>query len=165
MTKLINDIISDPIRRQNLETRFWPKIDISDDDDCWPWIARAKHPFGYGRMTAGRGMNLKAHQISWALKYGAIPDGMFILHSCDNPECCNPHHLKIGTQKDNMQDCKHRGRLSPPPVHIGDNHPRAKLRSSILDCIRSDRRAAHLVAEDYGVCSKTIYRVRHGERI
>ena len=48
---------------------------------------------------------------------------------------------------------------------IGDNHPRAKLRSSILDCIRSDRRAAHLVAEDYGVCSKTIYRVRHGERI
>ena len=159
----LNQIICDPIKRRNLESRFWPKVAVTDEDKCWEWTARAKHSFGYGRMTAGRGVNLKAHQISWALKNGRIPDGKLIRHSCDNPSCCNPSHLKVGTQVDNMQDCKRRGRLSPPPVHIGDSHPNAKLDSDNFDSILNDPRSVGLIAQDYGVSEKTIYLLRRGK--
>jgi len=164
MEKIINTIIEDDKKRENLEKRFWPKVRVGKAEDCWEWISKAKHPYGYGRMSAGRKVNLKAHQISWALHNGKIPAGMLVLHSCDNPSCCNPNHLSVGTQSQNMADAKSRGRSSSPPILRGKSHPMAKLSDEQITMISLDLRPAEIVAEEYGVSSKTIYRVRWGIR-
>ncbi len=164
MTKPLTRIVLDSDARANLEARYWPKVDRRAADECWEWKAKAVHSYGYGRMTAGRHVHLKAHQIGWALKNGPIPEGMSILHRCDNPKCCNPDHLFLGTQLDNMGDAKRKGRMSKPPVRFGEAHHNAKRRDDQIAAIRADKRSASKVALDYGVGASTIYRVRWGER-
>lgn len=101
--------------------RYWAKVGIAGPDDCWPWLA-GMHSAGYGAFSIrlpGGGYRMKpAHQISAFLAYGPS-NGRYALHSCDNRPCCNPRHLRYGTQTDNMQDAKKRGRSSPPPIHYG----------------------------------------------
>lgn len=162
MEKKLNVIVTDPSKRANLEARFWPKVSVGEVDGCWPWIAKAKHPFGYGRMSAGRTVQLKAHQISWALANGPIPAGCAILHDCDNPTCCNPDHLSLGTQVDNIEDMRTKGRSSKPPVHVGDSHPRAKFTSAQVASIISDTRPAREIAAAYGTTVTSVYRYKKG---
>lgn len=166
MIRPLNRIISNEETRENLERRYWPKVSHNKaSNECWEWRAKATHPYGYGRMSAGRGVNLKAHQIAWALANGPIPDGAVVRHRCDNPPCCNPRHLEIGSQADNVNDARTRGRASQPPRMAGEDHPRHKLSSADVTAIREDHRSARLVANDYGVSTKTIYRVRWGTRV
>lgn len=162
--KRLDEILADPKRLASLERRFWPKVDRTAGlEACWPWIAKATHPYGYGRMTSGRGGHVKAHQIAFALANGPIGDA-WIRHSCDNPACCNPAHLISGTAKDNTQDAIKRGRWKNPPRHIGDAHPHAKLTTAQIRSIESDSdtRPAKMLAVEYGVSQKTIYRIRRG---
>lgn len=156
----INRIIGSPDARENLESRYWPKVNVADNDQCWNWVSKSKHPFGYGRMTAGRKVNLKAHQIAWCLENGEIPEGKFVCHSCDNPSCCNHNHLFLGSQLQNVQDCISKGRNSPPPYFVGGSHPRSKLTDAQTRDILNDKRSAPAIAKHYGVSAKTIYRVR-----
>jgi hypothetical protein len=158
----LNAIIFDQAMRASLEARFWPKVDRRGDDECWDWIAKAKHPFGYGRMTAGRGFHLKAHQIAYALANGRIGREE-IRHSCDRPQCCNPAHLVAGTHTDNMADAKTRGRASAPPRRFGEKHHKTKFSEQDALAICRDSRPARLVAPEYGVCQATIWRLRKGE--
>lgn len=158
----LNDILADETRLKSLVARFWPKVKKAEIDECWDWIAKAKHPFGYGRMTAGRGVNLKAHQVSYALANGPIPSVMNVLHSCDRPSCCNPNHLRLGTQKDNSADAVSRKRNSPPPHRMGAAHHNAKFTDEIARVIATDRRSARVVAAEYGICEMTVYRHRKG---
>lgn len=100
--------------------RFWSKVDIKGEDECWPWIALAKLETGYGVLNIwveeGKRRNVVASRISCFLAHGAPQNPWeHALHSCDNPPCCNPNHLRWGTRKDNMQDAVKRGRLVPPP--------------------------------------------------
>lgn len=158
--KLLDEVMADPTRRASLERRFWPKVDRTGGPAaCWPWIAKAKHPFGYGRMTSGRHAQVKAHQIAFALANGPIGDA-WIRHTCDAPECCNPAHLISGTAKDNTTDAIMRGRWKNPPRHIGDTHPNAKLTTIQIRSIESDPRSAKRLAVAYGVTEKTIYWIR-----
>ena len=160
--KSVDKVMADPKRLASLVRRFWPKVDRSGGPDaCWPWTAKAKHPYGYGRMTSGRGTNLKAHQIAFALAYGPIGKA-WIRHACDNPICCNPAHLIAGTAKDNTQDAIKRGRLKNPPRHLGDTHPHAKLTIAQIKMIEVDPRPAKILAVEYGVSQKTIYWIRRG---
>jgi len=80
---------------------------------CWGWSG-SKDGKGYGQISArdGRRSPEKAHRVSYELAFGKIPKGMVVRHKCDNPECTNPSHLELGTQKDNMRDCSKRGRLN-----------------------------------------------------
>lgn len=64
---------------------------------------------GYGRINIG-GKTKMSHRVAWELTNGPIPDGMLVLHSCDNPPCCNIEHLWLGTQKENMSDMIKKGR-------------------------------------------------------
>lgn len=89
--------------------RFWSKVDRRGQDECWPWFgALIKH--GYGQFYTHERKYL-AHRISCSLAHpnpNAMPN---VLHSCDNPRCCNPGHLRWGTQADNVRDAVERGRV------------------------------------------------------
>jgi hypothetical protein len=84
-----------------LAEKFENKVIRKGEDECWGW--KGKLWKGYGRMR----MNFKeltASRVSYELFVGPIPEGMHVLHKCDNPECTNPRHLFLGTHEDNMND-------------------------------------------------------------
>lgn len=84
--------------------RFWSKVKILGDDDCWEW-QKAKHGLGYGAFRISHPVRMVvAHRFAWELTYGEIPIGLCVLHACDNPSCCNPKHLFLGTRTDNNRD-------------------------------------------------------------
>ena len=81
---------------------FWNKVDIRGKDDCWDWKAALKKT-GYGLFKI-EGKMYTAHRLAWELTNGPIPEGMLILHKCDNRKCCNIEHLYCGTYQDNKRD-------------------------------------------------------------
>jgi hypothetical protein len=84
------------------------KIEISDNG-CWVWKGWVNPQWGYGFMSY-RNKSWRLHCLMWTLTRGPIPKGMVIRHTCDNPPCCNPLHLEIGTHRDNVHDRMKRGR-------------------------------------------------------
>ncbi|PTQ64481.1 HNH endonuclease [Sphingomonas sp. PP-CE-3G-477] len=88
---------------------FWNRATVAGADDCWLWNA-AKAPRGYG-LFCTKGERILAHRYSLFLATGELPADKMALHSCDNPRCVNPKHLRWGTQFDNMQDASNRKRI------------------------------------------------------
>lgn len=89
--------------------RFWSKVEIGSTQECWEWFASLDSS-GYGQIGAEGKLRL-AHRLAWFLTFGPIPSGVCVLHTCDNPKCCNPYHLRLGTQNDNIQDMMQKGRF------------------------------------------------------
>ena len=86
----------------------------TDEAGCWNWML-SKDRIGYGRMKVQLGSRERfrftsAHRYAYEVFIGEIPDGMYVLHKCDNRACCNPDHLFLGTQQDNMLDMWRKGR-------------------------------------------------------
>jgi hypothetical protein len=94
--------------------RFWKKVDQSGGPDaCWVWTAGRGGTMGYGSFQMGTYRNthhVRAHRMAWELTNGPIPAGKYVCHRCDNPPCCNPAHLFLGTQGDNLRDMYAKGR-------------------------------------------------------
>lgn len=98
--------------------------DLSDDD-CW---LTDISPTGRGYVTMQyQGKRVYVHRLAWEL-YNAepIPDGLYVLHSCDNPGCCNPNHLRVGTAADNAHDRESRGRGNRITLRGPDRKPRKR---------------------------------------
>lgn len=90
------------------EKRFWSRVTITADDDrCWEWQGRTNKQ-GYGVLEY-KNTFWRAHRLSWFLYFGKKPQ-LHILHSCDNPPCVNPKHLREGTNAENVKDKLERGR-------------------------------------------------------
>ncbi len=101
--------------------RFWGKVSVTGGvDACWPWKSYTdKDGYGnFGWRVDGKYRQIRSNRMAWMLTKGAIPDGMHICHKCDNPRCCNPRHLFVGTPLQNRQDCVKKDRHSR-----GDRHP------------------------------------------
>lgn len=94
----------------SLAVTFWDRLAGTDNPDgCWyftGWLDKDS----YGILMAG-GYHQRAHRVAWALANGPIPEGLNVNHGpCDAPPCCNPAHLYVGTQLENMADAMERGR-------------------------------------------------------
>lgn len=110
------------------EELFWARVDKSAGESaCWPWTL-AKHRDGYGRANVRKnGVNRIriAHRIAWEFANGPVPADKDVCHTCDNRICCNPAHLWLGTEKENMADCKAKGRYYRGPRIKGRFLPKA----------------------------------------
>lgn len=104
---------------------FWNYVDKQDDDECWEWLGN-RVPAGYGYFKI-HGRKQMAHRFAYILMNGEIPRDYVILHSCDNPPCCNPNHLSVGTSYENRLDMINKGRYL-----YGPNHPATDLKISRL---------------------------------
>lgn len=98
-------ILSDPM----IELLFWPRVDMGGD--CWLWTG-GKQNQGYGIFWLDGNRPVRAHRVSYEFTKGPIPEGMCVLHSCDNPPCVNPDHLFLGTYQDNAVDAVRKLRLA-----------------------------------------------------
>ncbi len=107
-----------PHKSRPIEERFWELVERRGKDECWPWTA-SSNPKGYGQFNIGRaraatqkrkGLCHHANRVAFELTFGEIPGDLDVLHSCDNPPCCNPAHLFLGTNADNMRDKHAKGR-------------------------------------------------------
>jgi hypothetical protein len=108
-------------KRRPIEDRFWEKV--KKTKTCWLWTGAKSTRYGYGGLSTERGEHPKlAHRFSYELHKGPIPQGKFIMHSCDKALCVNPAHLSAGTQKDNMLDA-----VSKRRMRHGENHPMARF--------------------------------------
>ena len=121
------DITAKSCREKTNLDRFEEKVVRTKK--CWKWIG-IKNFHGYGSIWNGERMAL-AHRLSYVLFVGEIPDGMCVLHKCDNPECTKPDHLWIGTKKDNSEDMVAKGRSV-----VGSRQGRSKLTESDVLKIR-----------------------------
>ena len=125
------------IHAPRVAERFRAKVDERGDDECWLWCgARTKD--GYGILSAGRRGDppLRAHRVAYELHYGPVPEGLHVLHTCDNPPCCNPAHLYAGTNAQNIADKVARGRQSRTALQ-GSRNPCAVLNETIVREIRA----------------------------
>jgi len=99
-----------------MSNRFWSKVDkdgpvqphCPELGPCWEWTG-SRSPAGYGQTRIFWKL-YAAHRVSWEKSNGPIPDGLRVLHKCDNPPCIRPDHLFLGTQSDNMLDAYRKGR-------------------------------------------------------
>jgi hypothetical protein len=113
--------------------RFWSKVDKSGPNGCWVWT-RARYKSGYGAFGVGSRTlktrkRLRAHRLSYELAHGPIPEGLCVLHHCDNRLCVNPSHLFLGTVVDNNIDMKRKGRHT-----YGAQNGQAKLtRAQVIE--------------------------------
>lgn len=141
--------------------RFWPKVQKAGPDECWLWTA-ALDAQGYGVFNIGKNKIVHASRISWVLCNGAIADGLFVCHKCDNPKCVNPGHLFLGTAKQNSDDKISKGRLP-----LGEQLHNSKLTkekvSEIKEKYKSGTFTQRKLAEIYGVHSVTISKVILGK--
>jgi len=116
--------------RLNDSNSFLSKVKKAGITECWEWLG-GKHRIGYGNFYINC-TKYQAHRYAWILENGKIPDGLCVLHKCDNRGCCNPAHLFLGTQKDNIADMVAKGR------HRGasNNKNNAKINSEKARIIR-----------------------------
>lgn len=143
-----------PIRPRPLDIddilyRYYSKLE-SKSNGCIEWIGSKMKWNGalpYGRWTI-KGKHTVAHRMAWILENGLIPDGMDVCHHCDNPSCCNPQHLFLGSPRTNMIDMVIKRRR----VY--------KLTPQNVEEIRKANGSQESIAKAFGVSQASIHRIK-----
>ena len=146
--------------------RFESKV--RKTDTCWIWLA-SRATTGYGQMFVamkGKRSNIvhKSHRIAWQIYVGPIPNGLQVLHNCDNRLCVKPDHLYLGTQQDNVNDMMKRGR-NGYCRREGQQHPMAKLTDNQVGCIKHRLTigiSPKDLAKEFSVARSTIAEISRG---
>jgi hypothetical protein len=141
---------------QSQQDRFWKHVDKVDTESCWLWKA-GKDSDGYGKVTINR-VTYRSNRVAYFVTTGIDPSGLKVCHTCDNPSCCNPKHLWLGTVAENNADRDSKGRSSGPRGEQNTGH---KLTSDQVRLIRASNEAQHVVAKRYGVSRSLISMVRN----
>ena len=152
------------------QPRFWAKIRIGKASECWEW-QNARSPFGYGVYRISGGPTYQVHRIAYALVHGTIPPGMCVLHNCDNPPCCNPSHLRLGTVAENNTERASKGRNGDysktgfsTGAAQGERNRHAKLTEQDVRDIRhavKNGAVQRQLAKQYGLAAQNLWNLVH----
>lgn len=147
--------------RNEIASRFWEKVDIKNENECWNWKACTQSK-GYGSFGIGNGKTALAHRIAYELENEEIPEGLCVMHLCDNKLCCNPAHLRLGTIAENNRDMLNKRRQA-----LGTKNGMSKLTEEKVITMRSDYKAKERtikeISENYNVHYNTARKAIHGE--
>lgn len=149
-------------RLQTIDERLENYVDKTGD--CWIWTKNT-YKYGYGRLSIGKSKQIRAHRYMYEKTYGVIPNGMNVLHSCDNPRCIKPEHLFLGTQKDNVTDMmkKRRGGYKS---FKGEEHSNSKLKDTDIIKIKemwsSGLFLQREIAKELGISQQVISKIVNG---
>jgi hypothetical protein len=144
------NMLKGPYRKRPLLDRLTAKVKVDEISGCWNWTGAKRGD--YGCIHDG-GPKRPVHRVSYEIHHGAIPNGLFVCHKCDNPICVNPAHLFLGTHDDNMADKVAKGRQS------------ATLSEADVIAIRAaEGFSLRELSNQYGVSRPQILRIRSGEK-
>lgn len=135
------------------EDRFWQRV--RKTETCWLWTGY-RNDNGYGQVGFNGHVRL-AHRVAYTLAFGIIPEGMDVLHHCDNPSCVRPDHLFLGTQLDNIRDRDTKGRGVVPAILTDVQAQKIKV---ALEDDHYGLKAS--LARQYGVSLSTVSAIAHG---
>ena len=138
--------------------RFWSKVDKRSPDECWEWTASTRGNNGYGQFGLD-GKNESAHRVAYMLTFGEIPEGQVVRHKCDNKTCCNPEHLEIGSQGDNVRDGVRRDLSGVATLSTEQVREIRKKLGAATKVYGLNKR----LAGEYGVHVTTIERIKSGK--
>ena len=165
-SKLYAPAGTDPNDPAHLAARLANGLASAPEGGCWEWI-RICNQHGYGQLRVA-GRMVYAHRLAYQLAVGPIPDGLHVLHQCDNPRCINPAHLSIGTRSQNMKECSERGRARiPRTVKLGEENGASKLLDVDVRSIRRLLAQGHTqqsIATRFGVTQRTISDIKLGKK-
>lgn len=140
--------------------RLERKSIVNPVSQCREWMgARTRN--GYGKIGIGKKTSVPTHRAAWEAVNGAIPDGLFVLHKCDNRACVNVEHLFLGTCHDNHVDMDSKGRRA---VLRGSDNGQAKLMDCQVSEILLDDRPVRRIAEDYGISFSHVAAIKRAEK-
>lgn len=175
------------IATTNDRDRFLTKVDKAEaDNQCWNWNSKYIDKDGYGRMWL-HGSQVRSNRLAYYFHYNVDPKELQVCHTCDNPTCCNPHHLFLGTSKDNLEDAAKKKRMcsgerasiirrmndtagvknghytQPGKTPKGGNHGMAKLtESQVLDIYNNFKKwgkSQTVVANEFGVTQAQVWSI------
>lgn len=141
---------------KDLASRFWEKVNKTET--CWLWTG-AKLRTGYGSIRIDHKAE-RAHRVAYELSVGKIPSGFLILHSCDNPLCVNPDHLRVGDKRANTKDAIERGQHS-----VGELDKKSKLSKEAVLTIRiaaNNGVSGRFLAKQFGICESHVSGIKNG---
>lgn len=144
------------LSRDDVE-RFWNFVDRKGPAKCWNWVGYILQS-GYGQFAI-KYKKARAHRVAFLLGTGKQPGRKLVCHRCDNPLCCNPKHLFLGTSADNSADMAMKGRAVR---QLGVKHGHAKLTESQVRFIRKSKLPAPDLASRFGVSFSLICMIRRG---
>lgn len=148
------------VRGNLAERRFWNRVDqTTTPDGCWPWMGSRSGGYGHVRRD---GKIWITHRLAYALTYGQIPPGMLVCHSCDNPPCCNPEHLFLGTDADNSRDRNAKGRQARLRGTANGNARLTLWQVADIRTQAATGRRQRDIAADYGIAQTTVSKIARG---
>jgi hypothetical protein len=154
------------------EVRFWEKVQVGGEYECWIWLGNPKDSDAHGQFWLD-GHPIGAHRSSYILHYGEDPGELFVCHTCDNRRCVNPNHLFKGTARDNTQDMIRKGRSKLDwtgnvlKEMKGEANHNSRLTAEDVLWIRKNYvKGSHVygipaLAAKYGVAHATVFLVIH----
>lgn len=155
-----------PRAHGSAEERFRRYVAAGAEDECWEWQGKSKIK-GYGVIGMGgrRGPKILAHRFAYTLANGPIPEdgpgyhGYVVMHTCDNRLCCNPAHLVLGTQTENVADMNRKNRGVTPALK-GSKHPNSRFTEEDVRYMRRSPKSNVELAKEFGCARQVIGNIR-----